>query len=285
MVVKLLRMYGEEMTVMMHTRNNEDWTAFDLAARGGHIEIVRLLAPIHNNATPPLTEFETRAYLGRALNEAAGAGNLELSKYLLAEGADVNFHAEGYGTPLYYATPHLDLVQFLLASGADPNIRGEPFCYIPLLKTRNTDVADVLLAAGADLHAACSEGWNLVIVQIIYANLEMLRFWLERGVDPNHEDRFQKTALHYVCGTDDDFQLEDAEAYLELLLQFGAATVEKTDEDGRTPVDYAMNSNMTEAMEMLEPLVQDPDLKLRIAAWWERNLTDEEVEVGEANIN
>ncbi|KAF8204363.1 ankyrin repeat-containing domain protein, partial [Mycena galopus ATCC 62051] len=140
---------------------------------------------------------------GRALIQSADTGNLEISKYLVAEGADVNFHAEHSGTPLCYATrtTNLDLVHFLLASGADPNIHGESF-YIPLLNARNTDVAKALLVAGASLHDKDENGWNAVTVQIADGNLEMLRLFLERGgADVNVHSEHYGTALYCATST------------------------------------------------------------------------------------
>jgi hypothetical protein len=58
-------------------------------------------------------------------------------------------------------------------------------------------------------------------------------------------------------------------AAVELLLRFGAAaTVEKPGQGGLTPVDLAIARGDTEILELLEPLVQDPDLKRKIAARW-----------------
>ncbi|KAF8204358.1 ankyrin repeat-containing domain protein [Mycena galopus ATCC 62051] len=204
-----------------------------------------------------VTEVETQKYLGRALLETARAGHLEISKYLISEGADVNLQDEEYGTPLYYAAMHLDLVQFLLASGADPNIHNEPF--VPLFNASNIDVAEVLLLSGANLHAEDDERRN-VLSHV--TDIEMLRFFLERGVDPNHEDGLGGTPLHEAC--------RHGTAWVELLLQFGVTMVEKKNWNRRTPVDIAMAMGSPDVVNMLEPLVQDPNLKSKIATWWER---------------
>jgi ankyrin repeat protein len=58
-------------------------------------------------------------------------------------------------------------------------------------------------------------------------------------------------------------------AAIELLLRFGAAvTVEKPGRRGLTPVDIAITRGNKEILELFEPLVQDPDLKRKIAARW-----------------
>jgi ankyrin repeat protein len=110
-------------------------TTLDHAARKGHLEVVRLLAPIpipqpssaiHNNLVSD--EFKTHEHdLSEGLLSSAVPGNLEVSQYLVwdSEGAAVNFAPSSRVTPLYCAasTGNLELVQFLLASGADPKVR------------------------------------------------------------------------------------------------------------------------------------------------------------------
>jgi ankyrin repeat protein len=96
-------------------------------------------------------------------------------------------------------------------------------------------------------------------------SVEMLRFFLEHGVDPNHEDVLGQTPLHHAC------HYYHAAATVECLLQFGATTVEKANHYGRTPVDVAMRPGNWEVVKILQPLVQNPDLKAKIARWWKEN--------------
>ncbi len=57
---------------------------------------------------------------------------------------------------------------------------------------------------------------------------------------------------------------------VELLILFGASTVENVVTVGRlalTPVDLAMIKGHLEIVDILETIVQNPDLKLKIAIW------------------
>jgi ankyrin repeat protein len=280
MVVKLLGMYGTEP--MVHTRQQSyalNTTALDYAAHHEHLEIVKLLAPIPvprsstRNGVPPrgIIEAHTK-YLSLALVQAVKVGNLQISEYLVSEGADVNFlDVSGGGpggTPVYYAagTKNLGLVQFFLAAGADPNLQTNND-YIPLFnatRNQNVEIVQALLAAGADIHV---QNRNSLNVLGCCGTVELLLFFLERGVDPNLQDRSGETPLHRACGEE---EAEFAMASVELLLQFGAAaTVETASRRGLTPVDIAIAEGYTEILELLEPVVQSPDLKRKIAAWWE----------------
>ncbi|KAF7337753.1 hypothetical protein MSAN_02249100 [Mycena sanguinolenta] len=283
MVVKLLEMYGEGMMARVHALGSSlDGTPLDCAARNEHMEIVRLLAPIPMPSpdvflkiSPSISvQLESQGqYLGRALIEAIGTSNLEISRYLVSEGADVNVY-QNFNTPLNKAisSKNLELVQFLLASGADPNRSDGGFS--PLFNAADdgsVELIEALLAAGANPHTRDSDSRNVFAV---IRDIELWRLFLELRVDPNHQDGFGSTALHYACF----LPTETAKACIELLLQFGAATIQEADHEGFTPVDIAMQDNNPEIVKMLEPLVHDPELQMKIGTWWkEREAADSDM--------
>ncbi|KAJ7897364.1 ankyrin repeat-containing domain protein [Mycena olivaceomarginata] len=266
MVVKILAMYGEKMMAkVLADRDGERRTPLNYAARNGHMEIVKLLAPIPSSVVcsdPPPLESEMQQYLGDALRASARAGDLEISQYLIIQGADVNFLGDdSYPPPLFYGAGagNLGLVQLLLASGADPNLQNR-YGARPLFNSANLDVAKTLVAAGADIHATDITSQN--VLAHTWKDIEMFRFFLECGVDPNLADYITgDTPLHHASSANSE------SALVELLLQFGAATVEKVNLDGYTPVHIAMDLNNWEVVKILEPLVQNPDLRADIDDW------------------
>lgn len=93
-------------------------TALDYAAHYGHVNAVRLLAPIH-----PPAPFSHTQYLSLALVEAVVGKNTDISKYVISRGADVNFWADNaIFFMVHYAVLSYDLavVRLLLAHGSDP---------------------------------------------------------------------------------------------------------------------------------------------------------------------
>ncbi|KAJ7242567.1 ankyrin repeat-containing domain protein [Mycena haematopus] len=234
MVIKLLGMYGEEMAArVVHARDNFHSTVLDYAARARHMDIVQLLAPIPMPSsdvaiTPQVSDgIETRErYLSTALLESAEIGHLEISKYLILEGADVNFLGHHFlGTPLCYAigSKNLELIQLLLASGADPN-RCHNNGTLPLFRAatvRSVDIAQALLAADANLHTRDDKSRNVLFYCI--HDIEILRFFLECGADPNHRDRAGVTPLRHMLNRP---STELRKPFVELLLQFGAVTTD-----------------------------------------------------------
>ncbi|KAJ7361289.1 ankyrin repeat-containing domain protein [Mycena albidolilacea] len=219
------------------------------AASNGHMEIVKLLAPIPRSGlrNDPPGEIQQQ-YLGEALQASARAGELEICQYLIMEGADINFFRRGSGgfPPLFGAAGvgNLELVQFLLAFGADPNLKTQHGS-TPIFHAADLDVAQALVAAGADIHTTDAMSQNV-------------------------HDSIGNTPLHFACSA---YNPDNAKALVELLLQFGAATVEKANRDGHAPVHVAMNENYSEVVKVLEPFVQGSNLRAEIDAWSQGNST------------
>jgi ankyrin repeat protein len=130
------------------------------------------------------------------------------------------------------------------------------------------DIVRTLLAAGANIHTQNAGSEN--VLPKFMSDLEMLQFFLDRGVDPNHVDDDGETPLHHACWKSPS---EIVTASVELLLGFGAATVETADHSGGTPVDNAMFEENLEVVKILEPLVENPLLQQRISKWWKKERT------------
>lgn len=103
-----------------------DWTALQIAARNGHLEVVnRLLAiGVEVNAFP---DNASRT----AIQAASGSGHLQIVERLIKAGANVNMAAgpNGGRTALQEASEngHLAVVRTLLRAGADVNAGGVPY--------------------------------------------------------------------------------------------------------------------------------------------------------------
>ncbi|KAF7366410.1 Serine/threonine-protein phosphatase 6 regulatory ankyrin repeat subunit A-like protein [Mycena sanguinolenta] len=273
-VPKLLRMYGTETLERVHARDGSGLSALDYAVLQGRLETVRVLVPMailapssSSPITIDLSDERIQAhkeYLGKALIKSTFRGpsgeKIAICEYLLSEGADINTLDTNMHSALGHATDcdNFATMQILLAAGADPNLDGDGV--VPLFRARNVPAVQVLLDAGAHIHATDNAGRNALAHRAL-ERVEVLRVLLEHGVDPNHPDHSGWTPLHYAC------EKGAPVAVIELLLQFGAATVEKADADGVTPADLAMKRGMIEVVRLFEPLIQDPALKAKISKW------------------
>ncbi|KAJ7665021.1 ankyrin repeat-containing domain protein [Mycena polygramma] len=263
-------MFAEGMPARAYTRQGplQNATPLDIAARNGHMDVVALLATIPSPAVPVPTLGGGSDVLDGAethRQQSVIAGNTEICKYLISEGADVNFFGKPQfhiAPPLYYAS-NLATVQLLLASGADPNIH--PADHIPLLHAASTstlEVVQALLDGGADINGPHSHS-----LLASCRTVGILRCFLECGADPNAAGWGGQIPLHRACEIGDT---EFAKASVLLLLQFGAGPVDKLDVRGTSPVDIAMDRyDLDKVVEILEPLVQNSDIKMKITLWRE----------------
>lgn len=130
-----------------NARADNGWFSLACAARGGHVDIVRLLldagADIH--ARPNQNSWY-------ALDHAALQGHADVVVILLAAGA--NPHADN-DYPIQWTARHghVDVVRILIAAGVNVHAGGH-FALRRAAFHGHVDVVRVLLAAGADPVAA-----------------------------------------------------------------------------------------------------------------------------------
>ncbi|WP_165075582.1 ankyrin repeat domain-containing protein [Paludisphaera rhizosphaerae] len=84
--------------------------------------------PFDRMPIPPDSRRDRRHILGNALNYAASWGRVDVAKFLLDQGAEVNLIPAGFdyaGTALHYAAHQgrREMVDILLKRGADPGVR------------------------------------------------------------------------------------------------------------------------------------------------------------------
>jgi len=133
----------------------------------------------------------------------AGADGVKL---LLDRGANPNGANAAGATPLMWAIPDFATVKLLVEHGADVNARSSNLQRTPLLIAASypgaVDVLRLLLSKGADIHAKDGSGTHALGRAATYADVEVVRFLVEHGCDPNEEGygaaRLRLFARHHV---------------------------------------------------------------------------------------
>jgi ankyrin repeat protein len=123
-----------------------------------------------------------------ALMAATLFGDPRTVDLLLRHGADPNRTGPSGTTALMWAMPDIEKVRVLLGRGADVNAKSETG-RTPLLVAasypRTVGILRVLLDRGADLRAADGAGANALSLAARSADVEVVRFLVENGLDPN----------------------------------------------------------------------------------------------------
>lgn len=140
--------------------------------------------------------------LGKKLHEAIKAGNHDLVKKLIAEGAPLEAAGVHGHTSLQAAAAtsrNAQIVRLLLAEGADKDAVGA-HGLTPLLcaaASGNSYATTALLAAGADASLQ-RKGYTALTVAAEKGHARVLAAFIRHGVNVNHAGRFG-TALHHAA--------------------------------------------------------------------------------------
>lgn len=154
-------------------------------------------------------------YLRTPLNAAIIQGNYGLCKLLVLTGSNVN-HKDGYGdSPLLRAvtTGHSKIINFLLNIGAEYNTLD-------------------------------SEGETLLF-KTVFAKRKILDLLLKYPIDINKRNKRGNTVLHNFC-----HYIHSKTAHIRLLLEKGAQ-VNETNENGETPLFFAIRRKNLEVVRLL----------------------------------
>ena len=114
------------------------------------------------------------------LHRVSLSGRLDMVKFLVQKGSDVNAVNNDGETALHYASFHnrLDVAKFLVEAGADVNAvnsDGETALHYACLEN-NIEIAKFLVEAGADVNAVNSDGETALDHASSNENIDIVKF-------------------------------------------------------------------------------------------------------------
>ena len=205
-------LYGDDV-LFRPEAYREEGTALRLATRRNHDSVVRLLLnPVHNLKTSG-ADYENAimdaAYAGHTemvklllergsfTNQlklqyeifwsACRYGHIQLVQIMLDEGLDVNATQLGGSRALESAAHygHTSIVSLLFESGADLNYDGnERHAIHAAARNGYQEIVQMLLDQGADINSSGSRGMTPIWEAAKNQQLDMMRFLLNKGADP-----------------------------------------------------------------------------------------------------
>ena len=142
---------------------------------------------------------------GNPLSEAAGYGHVDVVRYLLGAGADMNSHEGNSATPLLQAVirDRSKVVDILLAARANVNL-GTTDGSTPLMEAASKDpplpLLKTLLDAAADVNHADKTGFTALLAAAYTNNHETVKMLVEARADVNMFDEDLGKPLHVAAG-------------------------------------------------------------------------------------
>ncbi|KAH8817549.1 hypothetical protein DL96DRAFT_389535 [Flagelloscypha sp. PMI_526] len=133
------------------------------------------------------------------LEGAASVGNMEIVRFLIEKGADVNACVGEHGSALQAGVccRKLEIVRFLVEKGAEVNARGGT--YGSALQAGashgSLEIVRFLVEKGADVNASGGRHGSALQAGASYPSLEIVRFLVEKGADVNAGGGISGSAL------------------------------------------------------------------------------------------
>ncbi|WKT53720.1 Ankyrin repeat [Fusarium oxysporum f. sp. vasinfectum] len=223
-----------------NSRQNRE-TPMYAAARGGYVEVVKLLLENRADISTPNSDGCTPVY------GAASNGHVEVVKLLLENGADSSIPKNNGWTPINAAADneHVEVVKLLLEKGADitiPSNDGRTPVYIAA-SNGHVDVVKLLLENGADITVPNENGWTPVNSAACNGQVEPVKLLLEKGADITIPSNDGWTPVYAAaCNGHVDV--------VKLLLENGA-DITVPNENGWTPVNSAACNGQVEPVKLL----------------------------------
>jgi len=222
----------------LNTQDNDGWTALHYAAAAGEESIVQVL--LDRGA-----DKNARTKLGlSAIHSAARGGRLGVVEQLLRYGVNPTSITHDGETLLFSAVSggNENMVKLVLGANGSKDINCftrkngmSPLVVAALMK--RSDLVKILVENGADVKAGHADGYTALHAAAAKDNLEIVRYLLDHGADPNAEDIYFGTPFTEAVES-------MASVRRELLSHGGDISIESR--YGRTPVDFS------HALEVLE---------------------------------
>jgi ankyrin repeat protein/L-ascorbate metabolism protein UlaG (beta-lactamase superfamily) len=188
---------------------------------------------------------------------AAQGGHLELVKYLIAKGANINELNIQKETPLVYAAEggHLKLAKLLIAKGASVNLKttldAAPINYA--LWAGRTEMVKLLLKKGSEFKLSRGEGFTLLHEAAGGESAEIVALLLKKGMATDLKTGFGATPLHYAV-------LNGRPETISLLIKKGA-DVNAVSQNGWWPLGLAAARGNLQKVAILLAAGAKPDIR------------------------
>ena len=239
-------------------------TALLMAARNGHLDIVKLL--IENHAA---IEKETKAF--RNINDngetplmaAAERGHLEIVKLLHQKGAKLDRRGNiQYETALLVAAKNgqFEVVKYLADQGANleiPRLGSKQSIYLSRMhgKTalhyavdiKHKEMITYLVKKGADINKPKSDEYTPLMTALFEGDRDIFNLLLDLGANINYQDKSGKSILMHAILYGGDKNIDK----VKQVIAGGANLNLKENEWGWTALMFAANKGFEKTVKLL----------------------------------
>lgn len=192
---------------------------------------------------------------GKALRDAAEAGNLELLNKLIAVGTDLNSQGWFGNTAVHEAASHNhpECLKALIDAGANIHYE-DTYLGTPLHVAGSAEIATMLIAAGADVNKAVEQGTPLVFLTRMHTiwKTDQIKVLIDSGADVNAVNGYGEPILFQIIRNPvTGSNTRETRTEIVRILVAAGADVNKPNSKGMTPVHMAAHYNDLEILKIL----------------------------------
>jgi cytohesin len=162
---------------------------------------------------------------------------------------DINGVDNDGDTPLHWAIrgKYCDInARHLIRKGADPTIANKKgdtplhlAAYFPSSHAKEIETIDLILEnEQVDINSRGKNGWTALHRAIRASNVITVCYLLKKGADLNVADENGATPLHLAAET--EYYSYETTDLIDIILETGKCNINGVDNDGRTPLHYAI---------------------------------------------
>jgi hypothetical protein len=156
------------------------------------------------------TQLQKRYLWGQTLlHSAAESGNLDLVRYIVEQGVDVNAEADGGQRPIQCAVSygHLEIVKYLVSRGADTQVKdegGNSLLHIAAYHNNDPFLFKYLVSEGCDINERDNYGFSILHVSAQAGKVGLTKYLISKGVDISATDNSGLTAAATIRDYEED---------------------------------------------------------------------------------
>ena len=250
-VVRFLIEQGTDI----HIKTKFGWNPVHIASKNRHLDVLRILI----DAGIP-TDIRNGAQMTPLALAASFKGAVEIGRFLIERGADINARGDGGRVPLHFASGygHHDMVQLLLDHGANPNIQ-EDALWSPLHQASangHLKIAELLVLRGASIDVFNDKQETPLYQAVQNGEVAIARLLIDRGANLRTVDSNGWTLLHVAS-------YSGHLVVVKLLLRQGAE-VDVLDAANKTAVELASDNGKAEVAKFIAEYKTDPSIRINL---------------------